>query len=512
MRPIARSEQWHSPAKTVAIAAVAVAVITPCLMSGATDAAAATGRLAVVLRPKVVQPGGVVKVTIRRARGRGCRLTSNRRGVLSGRLHRTVSRFKIPAGARSGRVRVAVRCGRRVAHATLTISRRPDSEGRPPTVPSPQVGPGSQDILADQWVDCSIGCGGSQGNPFPYGQCTYHAYETRPDIYDYATTHGQPRAGWNGYQWSLKAAAVGYVVGATPTRGSLAVFSREYFGGPNYDNAGGQYGHVGYVESVNTDGSFVMSERNWSGNPNVTTHTYRPRAGIQFVHGLASGQSPAPQTPYPSNPGSRDLFFAKTRNTGSGHVELHSATPGSGFQSGQHSVTWFSPGDADNGWFQEVGADLFLVKTKHPGSGHVEVHSATASSGYQSAGQHSVTWFSPGDADNGWFQMVGRDLYFIKTRNTGSGHVEVHSATAASGYQSGQHIVTWFSPGDANNGWFQMAGQDLFFVKTKNTGSGRVEVHSATLASGYGSGEHTVTWLSPSDANNGWFQVAGTKG
>lgn len=41
--------------------------------------------------------------------------------------------------------------------------------------------------------------------------------------------------------------------------------------------------------------------------------------------------------------------------------------------------------------------------------------------------------------------MVGADLYFVK--NTGSGHVEIHSATAASGYQAaGQHSVTWFLP------------------------------------------------------------------
>jgi hypothetical protein len=37
-------------------------------------------------------------------------------------------------------------------------------------------------------------------------------------------------------------------------------------------------------------------------------------------------------------------------------------------------------------------------------------------------------------------------LWFIKTKNTGSGHVEVHSATLDSGYQGGQHSVTWFCP------------------------------------------------------------------
>ena len=55
--------------------------------------------------------------------------------------------------------------------------------------------------------------------------------------------------------------------------------------------------------------------------------------------------------------------------------------------------------------------------------------------------------------------MVGRDLVFIKTRNTGSGKVEVHTATAASGYKAADmHAASWFGTGDQNNGWFQMVG------------------------------------------------------
>ncbi|MDQ1365456.1 MAG: hypothetical protein QOE57_1498, partial [Acidimicrobiaceae bacterium] len=51
----------------------------------------------------------------------------------------------------------------------------------------------------------------------------------------------------------------------------------------------------------------------------------------------------------------------------------------------------------------------------------------------------------------------------------------------------------------------------LFFVKTVNTGTGHVEVHSATQGSGYQAGNHDATWLSTIDAKNGWFQV-GRKG
>ncbi len=92
-------------------------------------------------------------------------------------------------------------------------------------------------------------------------------------------------------------------------------------------------------------------------------------------------------------------------------------------------------------------SDLYFVKTRNTGSGAVEVHSATADSDYKSAGLHSVSWMSPEDADNGCFQMVGSDLFFVKTRNTGSGAVEVHSATADSDYKSaGLHSVSWLWP------------------------------------------------------------------
>ncbi|MDQ6613839.1 MAG: hypothetical protein M3083_03590 [Actinomycetota bacterium] len=107
--------------------------------------------------------------------------------------------------------------------------------------------------------------------------------------------------------------------------------------------------------------------------------------------------------------------------------------------------------------------------------------------------------------------MVGSDIYFIKTRNTTRGRVEIHSATAASGYQSGIHVETSFGTGDQSNGWFQMFGSDLFFIKTRDTTRGRVEVHSATAASGYQNGQHNETSFGTGNQSNGWFQV-GSRG
>jgi len=339
----------------------------------------------------------------------------------------------------------------------------------------------------------------------------------------------------NATGWGPDAVRRGFAVNMSPAVGAVAWWSS---------------GHVAWVEAVNNN-SVTIEEYNRDFTGHYSERSVAANSVTGYIH-------------FKDIAASADLFFIKTRNTGSGRVEVHSATVASGYQNGQHSVTWLGTGDQNNGYFQMVGQDLFFIKTRNTGSGRVEVHSATVASGYQN-GQHSVTrfgtgdqnngWFqiedvdgdgrpdlafikthntgsgrvevhwrtaasgfqsgidvatalSEGDANNGWFQMVGQNLFFIKTRNTGSGRVEVHSRTIASAYKTGIDIATWFGTGDQSNGWFQMVGQNLFFTKTRNTGSGRIEVHSATAASGYTNGQHNVTWLGNGDQNNGWFQVA----
>jgi hypothetical protein len=204
-----------------------------------------------------------------------------------------------------------------------------------------------------------------------------------------------------------------------------------------------------------------------------------------------------------------DLYFIKTKNTTSGRIELHSATAASGYTTGGHRTTYLDVAEGDNGHYQLVGSDLYFIKTKNTTSGRIELHSATAASGYQTAGVHRATYIDAAEGGNGFYQVVGSDLYFIKTKNTSSGRIEVHSTTAASGYQKGGiHKVTLLKAGEGDNGFYQMVGSDLYFIKTKNTTSGRVEVHSVTAASGYRSaGGHHATFIKAEEAANGWFQV-----
>lgn len=201
-----------------------------------------------------------------------------------------------------------------------------------------------------------------------------------------------------------------------------------------------------------------------------------------------------------------DLWFIKTIETGTGFVELHERTLVSNYQSGIDVRTSLLPADASNGWFQMVGADLWFIQTQNTTSKFVEVHLRTAASSYQS-GLDVATSLQPFDANNGWFQMVGADLWFIKTQNTGSKFVELHQRTAASNYQSGLDAATSLLPADAENGWFQMVGPNLWFIKTQNASSKFVEVHSRTAASSYESGLDLATSLLPADANNGPFQM-----
>jgi surface antigen len=153
-----------------------------------------------------------------------------------------------------------------------------------------------------------VGLGGAH-NPFPYGQCTYHAYEDRPDVYDFAVAHGVPRGGtatgtryggipdywWNAWRWLSNAQRVGIPTGTTPVRGALVVFPRGY--------GGSAVGHIAYVESVNADGSYVVSERNWNYNSNVTVRRVGPYAGVAFIYGGPAGtglQTPPVTTTPPS--------------------------------------------------------------------------------------------------------------------------------------------------------------------------------------------------------------------
>ena len=100
-----------------------------------------------------------------------------------------------------------------------------------------------------------LGCclGPYPATGFPPGWCTYYVASKRN-----VTWRGD--AGF----WYQNAAAAGYPVGPTPKAGAIMVTWESYLG------------HVAYVESVNADGSWTVSEMNFVAFGVISTRTIKP--------------------------------------------------------------------------------------------------------------------------------------------------------------------------------------------------------------------------------------------
>lgn len=100
-----------------------------------------------------------------------------------------------------------------------------------------------------------LGCclGPYTANGFPLGWCTYYV----------ATKRNVTWRGDAGF-WYQNAAAAGYPVGPTPKVGAIMVTWESWAG------------HVAYVESVNADGSWMVTEMNWVAFDVINQRTIKP--------------------------------------------------------------------------------------------------------------------------------------------------------------------------------------------------------------------------------------------
>jgi CHAP domain-containing protein/LysM domain-containing protein len=91
------------------------------------------------------------------------------------------------------------------------------------------------------------------GNDFAFGNCTYYVYNRR-------------QVPWQGDAWAWygNAQRMGFATGSTPRPGSIMV---------TWESG---YGHVAYVESVNADGSWIVSEMNFVAFNAVDRRLIRP--------------------------------------------------------------------------------------------------------------------------------------------------------------------------------------------------------------------------------------------
>lgn len=90
--------------------------------------------------------------------------------------------------------------------------------------------------------------------------CTDYVHSKRPDVAIYGNA---------GYNWLNSARAAGKTTGSTPQAGAVAVMN----------------GHVAYVESVNSDGSYVVSEMGWNYKPgSFNQRTVQPGTFGGFIY------------------------------------------------------------------------------------------------------------------------------------------------------------------------------------------------------------------------------------
>lgn len=101
------------------------------------------------------------------------------------------------------------------------------------------------------------------GGPYAGGQCTQWAWYNRQDL---------PSNLGNAYSWAANAAAAGFRVDRTPSAGAV------------FQSSGGWYGHVGYVEAVNPDGSIVVSEMNYGYTPWRVVRSTIPASSAAYLN------------------------------------------------------------------------------------------------------------------------------------------------------------------------------------------------------------------------------------
>ncbi|MBR3253951.1 LysM peptidoglycan-binding domain-containing protein [Candidatus Saccharibacteria bacterium] len=97
------------------------------------------------------------------------------------------------------------------------------------------------------------------GGPYGAGQCTQWAWYKRQDL---------PSTLGNANTWAARAAAAGYTVSREPVAGAV------------FQTSSGWYGHVGYVEAVNGDGSILVSEMNYNYRPYMVIQSTIPASAV----------------------------------------------------------------------------------------------------------------------------------------------------------------------------------------------------------------------------------------
>ncbi|MBF7017940.1 LysM peptidoglycan-binding domain-containing protein [Staphylococcus durrellii] len=110
----------------------------------------------------------------------------------------------------------------------------------------------------------------NQANLYDWGQCTWHAFNRRAEVGKGISTYW-----WNANNWDTAATQDGYTVDHRAAVGSIL------------QTDAGYYGHVAFVERVNSNGSIYVSEMNYSAAPGIKTFRTIPATQVssyKFIH------------------------------------------------------------------------------------------------------------------------------------------------------------------------------------------------------------------------------------
>ncbi len=133
------------------------------------------------------------------------------------------------------------------------------------------------------------------GDHFPQGQCTYWACFRYAQLTGYYT----PFSG-NAGQWAMNCLAYGWKISNTPLVPSIICLQ------PGVQLADPVYGHVGVVESINTDGSVTASNLNWGVTPaqraQISYVKFWPGSGVSFIYAVLPNGQPAGGGDVPGEP------------------------------------------------------------------------------------------------------------------------------------------------------------------------------------------------------------------
>ncbi|KAK2469224.1 hypothetical protein H9L39_19205 [Fusarium oxysporum f. sp. albedinis] len=156
----------------------------------------------------------------------------------------------------------------------------------------------------------------------------------------------------------------------------------------------------------------------------------------------------------------------------------------------------------------ENNGDLVYIKTRNTGTNKIKVHTISRESGFQKFIFQTGTVFDIEDNSTWLIQdYTGNgkaDLIYIKTQNTGTGKIKVHIADAASYYQQFMLQTGTIFDIEDNGVWTISAKGDLMYIKTCNTGTGKIEYYIASKESQYQSFTKQVSTDFAVEDNSTW--------